>query len=121
MHCAQGRSAAYDHALTMPVIAGKILLVSDLATEFAVSILWTLCRYSENTSVVLQDLQSCLFKKLLVLMQFAKLHVGRKQGKELHNCLGSLTIIDKMSPVNGIYKQYNGFQKSYVLFLERQE
>ena len=36
---AHGRSAAYDHALTVPVIAEKIPRVSNLATEFAVSIL----------------------------------------------------------------------------------
>ena len=36
---AHGRSAAYDHALTVPVIAEKIPGVSDLATEFAVYIL----------------------------------------------------------------------------------
>ena len=66
---AHGRSIAYDHALTMPIIVEKILQVSYLETEFRMSILWTIFHYLDNPSVVLEALQEGLFKKLLVLMQ----------------------------------------------------
>lgn len=37
------REKAYNNALTMPVVVKKILRVSEVATEFSISILWNLC------------------------------------------------------------------------------
>lgn len=73
----QGREKAYANALTMPVLVKKILRVSDLATEFSVSILWNLSK-NENIgedngsgSIVLSEaLQVGAFQKLLLLLQF---------------------------------------------------
>ncbi|KAM1520564.1 hypothetical protein ACFX10_010928 [Malus domestica] len=67
----QGREKAYLHALTMPVVVKKILRVSDLATEFSVSILWKLCKNEtrEDGGVLVEALQVGAFQKLLLLLQ----------------------------------------------------
>lgn len=73
----QGREKAYDNALTMPVLVKKILRVSDLATEFSVSVLWNLSKNEKmgedngSGSIVLSEaLQAGAFQKLLLLLQF---------------------------------------------------
>lgn len=68
----QGREMAYANALTMPVLVKKILRVSDLATEFSVSIVWKLCKNEkrEDGGVIVEALQVGAFQKLLLLLQF---------------------------------------------------
>eukprot|EP01018_Ginkgo_biloba_P032361 Gb_29851 [translate_table: standard] len=82
-NCTEGRSAASGHALTIPVIVKKILRVSDLATEFAVSILWTICHNSSNDSVLLEALQVGAFQKLLVLVQLGCSAMERERATEV--------------------------------------
>ncbi|XP_057544107.1 U-box domain-containing protein 21-like [Amaranthus tricolor] len=67
----KGREAAYNHALTVPVVVKKILRVSDLATEFSVSILFRLCENEkrENGGVIVEALQVGAFQKLLLILQ----------------------------------------------------
>ncbi|XP_061994881.1 U-box domain-containing protein 21-like [Rosa rugosa] len=69
----QGREEARDNALIMPVVVKKMFRVSDLATEFAVSILWKLCKKDEREDdeggLVLEVLQVGVFQKLLLLLQ----------------------------------------------------
>ncbi|KAK9935386.1 hypothetical protein M0R45_022489 [Rubus argutus] len=70
----RGREEARDNALTMPVVVKKLLRVSDLATEFAVSIVWKLCKKDkreedEEGDLVLEVLQVGAFQKLLLLLQ----------------------------------------------------
>ncbi|XVF71034.1 hypothetical protein PTKIN_Ptkin12aG0002300 [Pterospermum kingtungense] len=68
----QGKEAAYQNALIMPVLVKKILRVSDSATELSVSILWKLCkkeRMEDVESVVIEAIQVGAFQKLLVILQ----------------------------------------------------
>ncbi|GAV60462.1 U-box domain-containing protein [Cephalotus follicularis] len=67
----QGREVAYSNALIVPVLVKKILRVSDLVTEFSVSILWKLCKNDNRKEggVVVEALQLGTFQKLLVLLQ----------------------------------------------------
>lgn len=70
----RGREEARDNALTMPVVVKKLLRVSDLATEFAVSIVWKLCKKDkreedEEGDLELEVLQVGAFQKLLLLLQ----------------------------------------------------
>ncbi|XP_022733980.1 U-box domain-containing protein 21-like [Durio zibethinus] len=67
----EGREMAYKHALSMPVLVKKILRVSNLATEFSISILWKLCKNEqrEDGGVLLEALQLGAFQKLLLLLQ----------------------------------------------------
>ncbi|KAK8923604.1 U-box domain-containing protein 21 [Platanthera zijinensis] len=67
-----GREKAAGHALTIPVLVKKMFRVSDVATEFAVSAIWKMCKKQRNG-----DAEKCLaeaaaagaFQKLLLLLQ----------------------------------------------------
>ncbi|KNA26108.1 hypothetical protein SOVF_000450 [Spinacia oleracea] len=67
----KGREAAYGQALAIPVVVKKILRVSDLATEFSVSILCRLCENEkrEDGGVIVEALQVGAFQKLLLILQ----------------------------------------------------
>nr|CAD1826759.1 unnamed protein product [Ananas comosus var. bracteatus] len=76
--CERGRERGYDNALAVPVLVKKMFRVSDLATEFAVSALWKLCRnYNKEAGKRGGDAGGCLnealqvgaFQKLLLLLQ----------------------------------------------------
>ncbi|KAL3525041.1 hypothetical protein ACH5RR_013413 [Cinchona calisaya] len=65
----EGREMACKNALTMPLLVKKILRVSEMATEFAVSTLWKLCKNVEDESPVIEALGAGVFQKLLVVLQ----------------------------------------------------
>ncbi|KAL4575635.1 hypothetical protein LXL04_022486 [Taraxacum kok-saghyz] len=70
----EGLEMAYNNALTVPVLVKKLLRVSDMATEFSVSILCMLSRYEKSKGVVestvaIEALQVGAFQKLLLLLQ----------------------------------------------------
>ncbi|OAY79233.1 U-box domain-containing protein 21 [Ananas comosus] len=76
--CERGRERGYDNALAVPVLVKKMFRISDLATEFAVSALWKLCRnYNKEAGKGGGDAGGCLnealqvgaFQKLLLLLQ----------------------------------------------------
>ncbi|KAK9706580.1 hypothetical protein RND81_07G136500 [Saponaria officinalis] len=69
--CDIGRTAVYNSALTVPVVVKKILRISDLATEFSVSVLWRLCDYErrEDGGVIVEALEVGAFQKLLLILQ----------------------------------------------------
>eukprot|EP01018_Ginkgo_biloba_P032395 Gb_27794 [translate_table: standard] len=98
--CPEGRSAAHEHALTIPVIVKKIMGVSVLATELAVSILWAICRHSSDDSVLFDALQAGAFQKLVVLVQLGCKETERKRAIELLKLLnkhrGEWECIDSM-------------------------
>ncbi|KAG9129202.1 hypothetical protein Leryth_006403 [Lithospermum erythrorhizon] len=65
----KGKEIASKNALTMPVLVKKLLRVTELATEFAVSIMWKLCSKNQEGNFVVEALQVGAFPKLLVLLQ----------------------------------------------------
>ncbi|KAL3527431.1 hypothetical protein ACH5RR_012087 [Cinchona calisaya] len=65
----EGREKASKNALTMPLLVKKILRVSEMANEFAVSILWKLCKEIEDETAVIEALEVGAFQKLLVVLQ----------------------------------------------------
>ncbi|KAI3730487.1 hypothetical protein L1987_61657 [Smallanthus sonchifolius] len=69
----EGLEKAYTNALTIPVLVKKLLRVSDIATEFSVSILWKLSKYAKSIGneegVAMEALQVGGFQKLLLLLQ----------------------------------------------------
>ncbi|GLJ51871.1 hypothetical protein SUGI_1101900 [Cryptomeria japonica] len=68
-NCTEGRLAACGNALTVAVVAKKILRESDLASQLAVSILWNICQNSSDGGAVVEAVHAGAFDKLLVLMQ----------------------------------------------------
>ncbi|CAI9755271.1 unnamed protein product [Fraxinus pennsylvanica] len=67
----EGREKAYDNALTMPVLVKKLLRVSDLSTEFSVSIMCKLGKNEkrEERGVIFEAVELGAFQKLLLLLQ----------------------------------------------------
>ncbi|KAH6837534.1 hypothetical protein C2S53_008507 [Perilla frutescens var. hirtella] len=63
-----GRQSACKNALTIPILVKKILRVSEMATEYSISILWKLC-LGGNEEAPIEALQFGAFQKLLVLLQ----------------------------------------------------
>ncbi|KAA8529839.1 hypothetical protein F0562_034392 [Nyssa sinensis] len=93
--CEEGRENAYLHALTMPVLVKKILRVSDLATEFSVSILWKLSKIEkreeeEGVDVLVEALQVGAFQKLLLLLQVGCGERTKEKATELLKLLNQL-------------------------------
>ncbi|KAI4326292.1 hypothetical protein MLD38_031621 [Melastoma candidum] len=82
--CEEGMGEAYSNALTVPLIVKKILHVSELATEYSISILLNLCRHEGNgKSAMMEALQVGAFQKLLVLLQVGCGNETREKGTEL--------------------------------------
>ncbi|KAF6168562.1 hypothetical protein GIB67_005174 [Kingdonia uniflora] len=82
---AEGREKAYNHALTMPVLVKKLLRVSNLATEFAVSVVWKLCKNEKRDKggVIVEALQVGAFQKLLLLLQVGCSERSKEKATEL--------------------------------------
>ncbi|XP_043695341.1 U-box domain-containing protein 21-like [Telopea speciosissima] len=81
----EAREKAYSHALTIPVIVKKILRVSDMATEFSVSIIWKLCKFEkrDDGGVLVEALQVGAFQKLLLLLQVGCCEMTKEKASEL--------------------------------------
>ncbi|OMO60846.1 hypothetical protein CCACVL1_23837 [Corchorus capsularis] len=82
----QGREMACNNALSMPVLVKKILRVSNLATEFSVSILLKLCKNGkvEDGGVILVEaLQVGAFQKLLLILQLGCVDNTKEKVSEL--------------------------------------
>ncbi|KAK4371847.1 hypothetical protein RND71_007231 [Anisodus tanguticus] len=83
----EGRKRAYSYALSVPILVKKLLRVSDLATEFSVSILWKICknekRENNGCCVVVEALQVGAFQKLLLLLQVGCSETTKEKASEL--------------------------------------
>ncbi|XP_062233169.1 U-box domain-containing protein 21-like [Phragmites australis] len=95
-----GLAAARAHALVVPVLVKKMFRVSDMATEFAVSALWRLCRASEAGAAACraEALRVGAFQKLLLLLQVGCVGVTKERASELLKMLngsrGSVECIE---------------------------
>ncbi|KAF9623437.1 hypothetical protein IFM89_003021 [Coptis chinensis] len=89
--CEEGRQVAYSHSLTMPVLVKKLIRVSVLATEFAVSAVWKLCKNEirEEGCVLLEALQVGAFQKILLLLQIGCADRTKEKSTELLKLLNS--------------------------------
>lgn len=66
--CEKAKNDAYDNALALPVLVKKMFRISDMATEFAVSAIWKLCKKGGEECLI-EALQVGAFQKLLLLLQ----------------------------------------------------
>ncbi|KAG0600214.1 hypothetical protein M758_11G016300 [Ceratodon purpureus] len=62
-----GRAAMMDHDLVMPVFVSQFHTISATATEYIVSILWSLCQASKESLAAAQE--AGVFAPLLLLLQ----------------------------------------------------
>ncbi|CAN4113904.1 unnamed protein product [Withania somnifera] len=83
----EGVQRACSYALTMPVLVKKLLRVSDLATEFSVSILWKICknekRENNGDCLLVEALQVGAFQKLLLMLQVGCSDTTKEKAGEL--------------------------------------
>ncbi|KAH0460089.1 hypothetical protein IEQ34_010752 [Dendrobium chrysotoxum] len=95
--CDLGREIACAHALTIPVLVKKLFRVSEMATEFAVSALWKLCKNCQGKCLV-ECLQVGLFQKLLLLLQVGCGDSAKEKATEMlklmSGCSEKLECID---------------------------
>ncbi|TKW20745.1 hypothetical protein SEVIR_4G109100v4 [Setaria viridis] len=95
-----GLAAARAHALAVPVLVKKMFRVSDMATEFAVSALWRLCRAGDAgaNACRAEALRVGAFQKLLLLLQVGCGGVTKERASELLKMLngsrGSVECIE---------------------------
>ncbi|XP_009600234.1 U-box domain-containing protein 21-like [Nicotiana tomentosiformis] len=102
----EGKRRAYGYALTIPILIKKLLRVSDLATEFSVSILWKLIGKNEKREniggniVLIEALQVGAFQKLLLLIQVGCSERTKEKASELLKLLnlhrGRIECIDSL-------------------------
>jgi hypothetical protein len=80
-----GLAAARAHALAVPVLVKKMFRVSDMATDFAVSALWRLCRAGDAAAAACraEALRVGAFQKLLLLLQVGCGGVTKERASEL--------------------------------------
>ncbi|XP_057809619.1 U-box domain-containing protein 21-like [Salvia miltiorrhiza] len=76
------RERARENALMIPVVVKKVLRVSDMATEFSVSIMLKLVR-SEEESAAVEALGAGAFQKLLLVLQIGSDEVTKEKVTEL--------------------------------------
>ncbi|CAL4885279.1 unnamed protein product [Urochloa decumbens] len=103
----EGRGDACAHALAVPVLVKKMQHVSDMATEFAVSALWRLCKNDgfsggeiEGTCKA-EALQVGAFQKLLLLLQVGCMGVTKERASELLRLLnGSRSGVECIESVD---------------------
>ncbi|KAG9156233.1 hypothetical protein Leryth_022122 [Lithospermum erythrorhizon] len=97
----KGKEIASKNALTIPVLGKKLLRVSELATEFTVSIMWKLCNKNQEKSLVVEALQVGAFPKLLVLMQVGCVQATKEKVTDLlklmNLCKDKVECIDSTS------------------------
>ncbi|CAN6239496.1 unnamed protein product [Urochloa humidicola] len=103
----EGRGEACAHALAVPVLVRKMQHVSDMATEFAVSALWRLCKNDgdfsggEGTCCKAEALQVGAFQKLLLLLQVGCMGVTKERASELLRILnGSRSGVECIESVD---------------------
>lgn len=67
----EGREEACENALTVPVLVKKILRVSEMATQFSVSVIWKLSKFDQKNEgkILFEALQVGVFQKLVLLLQ----------------------------------------------------
>ncbi|MCD9561322.1 hypothetical protein HAX54_020379 [Datura stramonium] len=87
--CEEGVERAYSYALTVPVLVKKLLKVSDLVTEFSVSILWMIFKNEKRGNnngdcvLVVEALQVGAFQKLLLLLQVGCSETTKEKASQL--------------------------------------
>ncbi|KAK9939184.1 hypothetical protein M0R45_015890 [Rubus argutus] len=67
--CAEGRAEFLRHAAGLAIVSKKIFRVSHVASDWAVRILSSICRFSATSGVVMEMLQVGVVAKLCLVLQ----------------------------------------------------
>ncbi|KAG8366312.1 hypothetical protein BUALT_Bualt17G0066600 [Buddleja alternifolia] len=91
--CSEGREKAYENALTTPILVKKILQVSPLATDFAISILCKLGENENGRGMLLEAVEVGAVLKLLFLLNGGCNVITKKNVTKLLRLLNLYTDI----------------------------
>lgn len=81
--CAEGRATTIDHAMGIASISKKIFRVSHAATEKAVRILWSLCKFSPTPHLLNEMEQIGAVYKLCMLLPLECTPKTKHKAKEI--------------------------------------
>lgn len=81
--CAEGRAELSKHAAGVAVVSKKILRVSHVATDRAVRILCSVCRFSATSRVLQEMLQLGVVSKLCLVLQVDSSLKTRDRAREI--------------------------------------
>jgi len=106
--CAEGRATTIDHAMGIASISKKIFRVSQVATEKAIRILWSLCKFSPTPRLLNEMVQIGAVYKLCVLLQLECTSKTKHKAREMLRAHGKYWTISPCVPSYslGIYGQY---------------
>jgi len=95
---AEGRAAMADHAMGIAAVSKKIIRVSEIAASKAVRILWSICIYSGNASILREMLQSGAVSKLCMLQQLSCTDKTRQRATEVLKLHGNTFRVSPCLP-----------------------
>ncbi|KAI4369077.1 hypothetical protein MLD38_017566 [Melastoma candidum] len=104
----EGRDATLLHPLASPVLVKKLLRVSDLATEFVVSILSNISKDETDDAFWVELLRCGAFQKLLLLFQVG---CGERTKEKARELLKSLNVRREGMPECVDGHDFNGLRR----------
>lgn len=81
--CPEGRSELVKHGAGLPVVSKKILRVSQVASERAVRVLWSIARFSASPRVLQEMSQVGVVKKLCLVLQVDCASKTKEKAREI--------------------------------------
>lgn len=81
--CAEGRAELINHKAGLAIVSKKILRVSKAASDRAVRILWSVCRYTATSWVLQEMLEVGVVSKLCLLIQVEGSCKSMERSKEI--------------------------------------
>lgn len=109
-----GRKMAAGHELAMPVLFKKMLRVSDMATELAVSATWKLCKKRGNVGKgeekrLKEAVEVGAFQKLLLILQVGCSSSTKEKASELLRMLNGFK--ERMECIESV--DFKGLKRSF--------
>ncbi|KAI5575937.1 hypothetical protein POPTR_009G016200v4 [Populus trichocarpa] len=81
--CAEGRAELLKHGAGLAVVSKKILRVSHVASDKAVRILYSICRFSATSRVLQEMLQVGVVAKLCLVLQVDSSFKSKERAREI--------------------------------------
>ncbi|KAJ4826811.1 hypothetical protein Tsubulata_016031 [Turnera subulata] len=81
--CAEGRAELLNHGAGLAVVSKKILRVSHVASDRAVKVLGSVCRYSATPRVLQEMLQVGVVAKLCLVLQVESSLKSKERAREI--------------------------------------
>ncbi|XWS28502.1 hypothetical protein CRYUN_Cryun25bG0075100 [Craigia yunnanensis] len=81
--CAEGRAVFLKHGAGLAIVSKKIFRVSHMASDRAVRILSSICRFSSTSRILQEMLQVGVVAKLCLVLQLDSSHKTKEKAREI--------------------------------------